>query len=108
MIRVLIIVVFLICSSIHWKNYNAYSNPVFAVRIAVGANSQMMTFACFLDNGRVLARKRICDRDTFIKFVSGHWPSIYNPQRINYFELHGIQGGVFKDSITKNILFALH
>ncbi|MFZ9029210.1 MAG: hypothetical protein ACO2Z9_09360 [Crocinitomicaceae bacterium] len=98
--RLWVIAVFLVCSSIQWKNYYAYSNPVFAVRIAVGSNSQMMTYACFLDNGRVLTKKRICDRDTFIKFVSGHWPSIYNPQRINYFELHGIQGGVLKDSIT--------
>lgn len=102
--RLLLILTWLISSSIVSVSNYSYSKPVFGVRIAIGSNSQMATYACFLNNGRVITKKRICDRDTFIKFISGYWPSIYNPQRIDYFELNGIQGGVYKDSITNEEL----
>ena len=41
------------------------------------------------------------DSETFIKIVSGYWPSEFNPERINYFELNNIDCGVYKDSITR-------
>ena len=74
--------------------------PVFGVRVAVGANSSVNTFVCYIDNGRVLTHKRIVDEPTFIKIVSGYWPSVYNPQRINYFEEHKIGCGIEKDPET--------
>ena len=76
-----------LCSSILWA---PRSKPVFGVNIAIGANSQITTYVCYLYNGYSLNRKRIMDKKTFIKFVSGEWPSIYNPDRINFFEENGI------------------
>ncbi len=73
---------------------------VFGVRISIGASSQITTFACYLHNGRVLTNKRIVDKNTFIKFASGYWPSIYNPDRKNLFKENGIECDVFKDSVT--------
>lgn len=70
----------------------------FGVRVSMGANGSICTYACWLDNGRILTNKRILDKDSFIKIVSGEWPSVYNPERINYFEAHGIEGGVIFDS----------
>jgi hypothetical protein len=77
------------------------ARPVFGVRIAFQANSQYTTYACFLDNGRVLTHKRIVSQDEFIKIVSGYWPSIYNPNKINYFEQRNLDCGVMVDSFSR-------
>ncbi len=70
----------------------------FGVCVSMGADGSICTYACWLDNGRILTNKRILDKESFIKIVSGEWPSVYNPERINYFEEHGIEGGVIFDS----------
>lgn len=72
--------------------------PVFGVRVSIGSNSQINTYVCMINNGQSYAHKRIVDEATFIRFVSGEWPSIYNPERINYFEKYNIDCGVFLDS----------
>ncbi len=95
--RLLLIVVWILSSSILLENK---VRPVFGVRVSIGTNSTINTYACFIDNGRVITQKRFFDEQSFIKIVSGHWPSIYNPKRINYFEVNNIGCGVVKDSIT--------
>ena len=45
-------------------------------------------------------RKRIVDKKTFIKIVSGEWPSIYNPNRIDLFKENNISLTVKTDSST--------
>ncbi len=87
MSRFVIILIGFLCSSILLP---PRSKPIFGVNIAIGANSQITTYVCYLYNGYSLNRKRIMDKKTFIKFVSGEWPSIYNPNGINFFEEHGI------------------
>ncbi len=74
--------------------------PIFGVRVSIGANSMLTTYVCYIHTGRTLTHKKICDKNTFIKILSGHWPSIYNPQRENLFEKHGLPCDVFKDSIS--------
>ena len=59
---------------------------VFGVRVSIGANSKICTYVCYINNNRVLTKKKIVDRKSFIKIVSGEWPSIYNPKRINFFK----------------------
>lgn len=81
--------------------YTPSSRGVFGVKVSIGPNSTTTTFVCFLDNGRVLTKQRIVNKDTFIKFISGFWPSIYNPDRINYFEEHNIDCSVIEDEITR-------
>ena len=100
MLRASLIIAWLVCSSVTSEPIFSYSTPVFGARVSIGANSQITTYACFLYNGRVLTKKRILDRETFIKFLSGHWPSIYNPSRINHFELNNVPGGIEIDSAT--------
>lgn len=82
------------------EDYN-FATPVFGVRVSISGNSELTTYVCYLYNGRTLTKPRVLDRDSFIKFVSGHWPSIYNPDRINFFELHEIEAGITIDSITR-------
>lgn len=92
------IFIWLICSSVH---YEPSSRAVFGVRVSIGANSQITTFACYLDNGRVLSNKRIVDKETFIKIASGYWPSPYNPTRKNLFEEHNLDCNVVVDPETR-------
>jgi hypothetical protein len=73
---------------------------VFGVRIAVQANSELITFVGFLNNGRTLSRGKILTEREFIYIASGEWPSIYNPERRNYFEEHNLNIGILKDSLT--------
>lgn len=73
---------------------------IFGVRVAFQANSAYTTYVCFLDNGRVLTHKRVVSQDEFVKIVSGYWPSIYNPKRINYFQERTLACGVAVDSFS--------
>ena len=73
---------------------------VFGVRIAFQSNSQLTTYVCFINNGRTLTHKRILSETEFINFASGHWPSIYNPKRINHFTERNLQCGVFTDTFS--------
>ena len=74
--------------------------PVFGVKVSIAPNSQITTFVCYNYNGRNLTNKRVLDKDTFVKFVSGHWPSIYNPYRKDYFKEHNIDCALIKDPMT--------
>lgn len=73
---------------------------VFGVRVSIGANSMLTTYVCYINTGRTLTNRRICDEVSFIKIVSGYWPSIYNPTRENLFEVNGLNCDVFEDSTT--------
>ena len=92
-----LLIVWFTCSSV---NYSTNVHPAFGVRISIGANSQLTTFVCFLNNGRTLTHKKVMDKGTFIKTISGFWPSIYNPKRVNYFKENNIDCDVFVDSNT--------
>lgn len=77
---------------------------VFGVQISFTTNSQMYTIVAYTDNGRALTNKKIMTKDEFVRFASGHWPSIYNPKKINLLELNNISCGLTKDSITKKYI----
>jgi len=76
------------------------SRPVFGVRVAIGANSTVTSFVCYLDNGYSLSRPKNVDAETFVKIVTGYWPSVYNPKRIDLFKEHNIDCAIYTDSIT--------
>jgi hypothetical protein len=97
MLRLAVVIIWLGFCSIQ---YAEIARAVFGVRIAFQANSAYTTYVCFLDNGRVYTHKRVVSQEEFTKIVSGHWPSIYNPKRINYFEERNLPCGVFIDSIS--------
>ncbi len=97
-IRVILIAIWLISSSI---THRANFRPVFGVRVSVGDNSRITTFACYTHNGRNLVNKKVVtNKETFVKIVSGYWPSPYNPKRENLFKQNGIDCDIFVDSIT--------
>jgi len=95
MSRFVIILIWTLSSSILWA---PRSRPIFGVNVSIGANSQISTYVCYLYNGYSMNRKRIVDKNTFIKFVSGEWPSIYNPNRIDFFEQNNISLTLKTDS----------
>jgi hypothetical protein len=81
--------------------YKQSARTVFAVQVNMQTNSQMYTLYVFTDNGRILSNKKYLTKDDFVKFASGKWPSIYNPQRKNMLQENNILCGLIKDSITK-------
>ncbi len=95
--HILFLCCWIVASSAH------YSEPVravFGVRIAIQANSGLTTFVCFLDNGRTLSQRKILSQREFVYIASGKWPSIYNPQRRNYFEERNLTIGIYTDSFS--------
>ena len=74
--------------------------PVFGVNVAIGANSTVTSFVCYLHNGYTLSQKRIVDAKTFVKIVTGFWPSVYNPARKDFFKENDINCAILTDSIT--------
>ena len=91
------ILISFICSSVRFQNE---IRPVFGVCIAYQATGAMTTLVAYIDNGRTLSHKKILSLKEFVGFASGEWPSIYNPNRIDYFEINKVPGGMYKDSIT--------
>lgn len=96
---ILLILLWFLCGSIVYSPTQT-ARGVFGVRIAFQANSQFLTFVAFLQNDRTLNHKRILSQTEFINFASGHWPSIYNPKRINYFEERNLQCGIYTDTFS--------
>lgn len=78
--------------------------PVFGVQIRHMHTTKMYSFVAFLDNGLELTYRKVLSDDDFVKFASGYWPSIYNPQRINLFEENEVGCGMFKDSLLLKAL----
>lgn len=74
--------------------------PIFGVKVSVGPNSEVTSYACYLYNGRALVKGRIVDRTTFLKIITGYWPSIYNPKRIDYMKENGVDYILEKDPAT--------
>ncbi len=74
---------------------------VFGVKVSIGANSEVTSYVCYLYDGRTLSQKKMVDKESFVKIVSGHWPSIYNPKRQDYFEEHNIDCSILVDPITR-------
>lgn len=79
--------------------------PAFGIQVTIGANSQLTTFVCYIDNGTTLTQKKIVDRESFFKIVTGKWPSVFNPQRKNYFEENNVAIDIVKDSVTFKDVF---
>ncbi|MEY4604779.1 MAG: hypothetical protein RIT43_2071 [Bacteroidota bacterium] len=96
MYRIALLFCWFICGSIMVSP--PAPRAVFGVRIAFQANSDLTTFACFIAQGNVLTNKKILTKTEFIQIASGNWPSIYNPNRINYFEERQLNCGMFEDS----------
>jgi len=90
--------IFFICSSIQQQNL---IRTVFGVKISYQANGSLVTLVAYLHNGRTLTHEKILSVRDFAFYASGEWPSIYNPNRTNFFEENNVPGGVYTDSITR-------
>ena len=73
----------------------------FGVCVAYQANGNMVTYIAYLKEGNRITMRRTLMEDEFVKFASGFWPSIYNPQRENLFEKENLSCGVIVDPETK-------
>ncbi len=81
---------------------------VFGVRIATGANSQLVSYIAqkYSADGILRGQRMFSNKDEFIKVVAGFWPSPFNPGKIDYFELNEIEGGVYvNDTIQAKIAY---
>jgi len=75
-------------------------HAAFGVKVSFQSTGSLTTFIAYIDNGRTHTHLKVITETEFIKIASGHWPSIYNPTRKNYFEEHKYPCGVLKDSFT--------
>ena len=66
-------------------------HPAFGLKVSFQSTGVLTSYIAYIDNGRAHTHLKILTETEFIKIASGHWPSIYNPTRRNYFEEHKYQ-----------------
>lgn len=98
----ILIKILFIFSLIITSSFVMVSTPhgAFGVKVSYQSTGQITSYIAYIDNGRTEAHLKYLSKDEFIKIASGHWPSIYNPNRINYFEKNNLLCGTLKDSFT--------
>lgn len=72
--------------------------PVFGVCISAQANGKMYTYIAYIQTISGTHSKRFLGEDEFVKYASGYWPSVYNPQKEDLFTEEGLHCGVVFDS----------
>lgn len=80
--------------------FRAELRTVFGVKVAYQATGQMITLVAFFSDGEMQSHRKILSAKEFIHYASGDWPSIYNRNRIDLFQLNEVEGGIYTDSIT--------
>jgi hypothetical protein len=89
-----VVVIWGICCSVLPKEE---PKGVFALKIGIQGDGSLYTLYGFINNGRTLTHQRILTNQEFVRFASGFWPSIYNPEKINFFKLNNIDCGIVND-----------
>lgn len=80
--------------------FKAELRTVFGVRVAYQSTGQMLTIVAFFSDGKMQSHRKTLSFKEFVHYASGDWPSIYNRNRMDLFELNGVLGGILQDSIT--------
>ena len=80
--------------------YEPTVRTVFGLHVSMQSNSQLYQIVAYLYNGRALNHKKVMSKDDFVKFASGKWPSIYNPEKRNLFEERNLSCGIYKDTFS--------
>jgi hypothetical protein len=75
-------------------------HSAFGVKISFQSTGILTSYIAYIDNGRTQSHVKQITETEFIKIASGHWPSIYNPTRRNFFVENNFDCGVLKDSFT--------
>jgi len=75
-------------------------HSAFGVKISFQSTGLLTSYIAYIDNGRTQSHVKQITETEFIKIASGHWPSIYNPTRRNFFAENNFDCGVLKDSFT--------
>ena len=75
-------------------------HSAFGVKISFQSTGNITSYIAYIDNCRTQSHVKQITETEFIKIASGHWPSIYNPTRRNFFTEHNYACGVLKDSFT--------
>lgn len=65
--------------------------PVFGVNVSVGPNTAINHYTCYINNGRTLSLRSKYDHVSFGKVLTGRWPSVYNPDRIDLLKENKIE-----------------
>ncbi len=73
----------------------------FGVCVSYQATGKVTTYIACMNNGGRYSQRRTLLEDEFVKYASGYWPSIYNPERENLFAKEELSCGVIIDSINR-------
>lgn len=61
------------------------SRAVFGIKTSMQGNGNLVSIYGYLFDGRTYTHKRNFNKDEFIKYASGFWPSVFNPKKENLF-----------------------
>ena len=93
--RLLVVLIWLLCSSVVFLPAGKAS---FGVCISYQATGAFCSYIAYFQNGQSMSMRRSMMEDELIKYASGYWPSAYNPQKEDLFAKNGLPCKVIFDS----------
>ncbi len=94
-------------SLVDLSNQKSFDSAVFGVKISQSSTGSIISYIAlrYSADGN-LREKRPCNKDEFIKIISGFWPTNFNSKRENFFEKNGVVGGVFvNDTLLQKVSY---
>jgi hypothetical protein len=82
------------------KENQLETKGVFAIKIG-NQNESFYTLMAYCKTGDRITNKRILSMQEFIQFATGNWPSVYNPERINYLQMYDLNCGFVIDTFSR-------
>lgn len=73
------------------------SKPIFGVHVNFQHSNVFYSFFAYIQYGDNQTHYKLLDRNTFIQYASGNWPSVYNPNKENLFEKYDVACGMYMD-----------
>jgi hypothetical protein len=93
--RLIFIFIWLIFCGVTWA---PQGKGVFGVCVSFQATGDLCQYIAYVETPRGQTYRRTILVDEFVKYASGYWYSVYNPERRNYFEEQQLACGVIFDS----------
>jgi hypothetical protein len=75
---------------------------VFGISVSWQSTPDLLQFIVYQTNGSETINRKFISKKEFLYYASGYRRSIYNPDRINYFALYGIQSYAGLDPVYKD------
>ncbi len=95
----------ILCTSLFRADKKAETKGVFGVKISLQSDGSIFHLIAYCKTGERITNKTIITEQQFIQYATGNWPSIYNPEQINFLQQYDLNCGFIIDEYSRQQLF---